>query len=417
MKKNLYYILLTGMIFGISFSSCKNQQKTERDNFIQENIQFAEAQTKLMLNKVGEPNGNNYPRTTDKNGELRVTGMYDWTPGFFPGSLWYLYEMTHKQEWKDIAEKWTVSLEPLKTFTGHHDLGFMMYCSYGNAEKFAPKREYKDILIESAKSLSSRYSENVQSIKSWNYRKAWNDSTEWFYPVIIDNMMNLEMLFYATKISGDSTFYNTAVKHADTTLKNHFRDNFSTYHVVDYDTVTGIVLDQATCQGYSDNSTWSRGQAWAIYGFTMVYRETLDKKYLNAAIKATDWYLNNLPEDLIPLWDFNVDEEGYNPEGKSYAVEFREKLRDASAAAIVCSALFELSQLANNLSYQDKAIQMLHTLASPEYRATLGKNADFLIMHCVGSIPHHSEIDRPLVYADYYFLEALYRFSKLNNSK
>lgn len=397
----------------VGVSSCQNKQEIEKRNFISENTEFAESQTKLMLETVGEPNGKNYPRTIRRNGELGLTGMYDWTPGFFPGSLWYLYELTQNEDWKTQAEKWTESLEPLKTFTGHHDLGFMMYCSYGNAERLAPKPEYKDILIESAKSLSSRFSENTQTIKSWNYRKAWNDTVEWFYPVIIDNMMNLEMLFYATKISGDSTFYNIAVKHADTTLKNHFREDFSSYHVVDYDTLTGVVLDQATCQGYSDNSTWARGQAWAIYGYTMMYRETKDKKYLNTAVRATDIYLNNLPDDLIPLWDFNVDQEGYNPEGKSYAVKFREKLRDASAAAIVCSALFELFEYADNPLYLEKATQMLHSLASPEYRATLGSNANFILMHSVGSIPHHTEIDKPLVYADYYFLEALTRYKKL----
>ena len=365
-----------------------------------------------MLDSVGEPNRKNYPRTMRNDGQLGTTGMYDWTPGFFPGSLWYLYELTEKEEWKEAAQKWTESLESLKTFTGHHDLGFMMYCSYGNAERLAPKPEYKEILIESAKSLSSRYSDNTETIKSWNYRRAWNDTTEWFYPVIIDNMMNLEMLFYATKISGDSTFYNIAVKHADTTLKNHFREDYTTYHVVDYDTITGAVLDRATCQGFSDNSTWARGQAWAIYGYTMTYRETKDSKYLDAAIKATDVYLKNLPDDLIPVWDFNVGEEEYFPEGKSYAVQFREKSKDASAAAIVCSALFELSDLANNPGYKDKAIQMLQSLASSEYRANLGANANFLLMHSVGSIPHKTEIDKPLVYADYYFLEALTRYKK-----
>ncbi|MCC8145435.1 MAG: glycoside hydrolase family 88 protein [Bacteroidales bacterium] len=410
-----YNILAFGLCLGFSlcFAGCENKQETEKKNFIEENIRFAENQTQLMLQATGEPNGKNYPRTMKEDGELAVTGMYDWTPGFFPGSLWYLYELTQNEQWKAEAEKWTTTLEPLKTFTGHHDLGFMMYCSYGNAERLAPKPEYKDILIESARSLSSRFSENTQTIKSWNYRRAWHDSIEWFYPVIIDNMMNLEMLFYATKVSGDSTFYNIAVKHADSTIKNHFREDFSTYHVVDYDTTSGAVLDQATCQGYSDNSTWTRGQAWAIYGFTMMYRETKDKKYLDTAIKATDMYLKNLPEDLVPLWDFNVDQEGYIPEGRSYAVEYREKHKDASAAAIVCSALFELAEFAENTSYRDKAVQMLHSLASPEYRAPIGENADFLLMHCVGSIPHRSEIDKPLVYADYYFLEALVRYNKM----
>lgn len=175
-------------------------------------------------------------------------------------------------------------------------------------------------------------------------------------------------------------------------------------------------MNKATCQGYSDNSTWARGQAWAIYGFTMVYRETGEARFLNAAEKAAAVYLKNLPEDLIPIWDFNAGQEGYTPEGKSYAMEFPgKKMRDVSAAAIVCSALFELGKLTDNNSYIRDAIKMLHSLASPAYRAQLGTNADFLLKHSVGSIPHKSEIDKPLSYADYYFLEALNRYKILIN--
>lgn len=383
---------------------------SKKDCFLTENVDFAVGQTKLMLQATGEPTGKNYPRTMNDKGELVTTGMYDWTPGFFPGSLWYLYELTGNTFWRHEAEKWTHSLENLKTFTKHHDLGFMMYCSYGNALRLAPKPEYTDILIESAASLSSRYSETTRVIKSWNYRKAWNDTTEWFYPVIVDNMMNLEMLLFAAKQSGNKSFHDIAISHANTTLKHHIREDYGTYHVVDFDTLTGAPLHQATCQGFSDNSTWSRGQAWMIYGYTMMYRETQDPVYLNTAICLADFYLTNLPEDLIPLWDFNVGQPGYTPESKSYAVEFQEKLKDVSAAAIACSALFELGNYAKNKAYHEYAVKMLHNLASPEYRAPLGENACFLLMHSVGSIPHKAEIDKPLVYADYYFLEALLRY-------
>lgn len=405
-----------GLIITLMASAVLSAASTdkEKQKFINENVSFATTQTEKMLEIVGAPTGKNYPRTMKDDGSLLSTGMYDWTSGFFPGSLWYLYELTGEEHWKSEAEKWTVSLEPLKTFTGHHDLGFMMYCSYGNAERLAPKSEYKDILIESANSLSSRFSEKTQVIKSWNrFKPNTNNPVAYDYPVIIDNMMNLEMLFYASKVSGDKKFYDIAVKHADMTRKNHFRDDFSTYHVVSYDTISPNVLSRNTAQGFSDNSTWSRGQAWAIYGFTMAYRETKEKRFLDVATKAADYYLKNLPEDLIPLWDFNVGMEGYIPGERSYAVEFQEKLRDASAGAIVCSALFELGELANNKAYTEKAIKMLHSLASPVYRAQLSTNADFLIMHCVGSIPHKSEIDKPLVYADYYFLEALVRYKNL----
>lgn len=406
-KRFLWVVVLLSLT-----TICQGKQK-EKEAFIKENVAFAVSQTEKMLQSAGEPTGQNYPRTMRNDGSLVTTGMYDWTPGFFPGSLWYLYELTGDIKWKDLAEKWTVSLEPLKTFTGHHDLGFMMYCSYGNAERLAPKPEYKKILTESAGSLATRFSEKTGVIKSWNSFRPWNDTTQYRYPVIIDNMMNLEMLFYASKVSGDKKYYNIAVKHADATLKNHFREDFSTCHVVAYDTVSPAVKSKSTAQGFSDNSTWARGQAWAIYGFTMVYRETKDPRYLNAAMKAVDFYLRNLPKDRVPLWDFNVGMAGYTPGNKSYAMEFREKLRDASAAAIVCSALFELAEFVNRKSYTDAAVKMLHSLASPAYRAALGTNANFLIMHCVGSIPHQSEIDKPLVYADYYFLEALCRYKKL----
>lgn len=386
----------------------------EKQQFIKDNVEFATAQTEKMLQSVGAPTGKNYPRTMKNDGSLGTTNMYDWTPGFFPGSLWYLYELTGEEKWKTEAEKWTASLEPLKTFTGHHDLGFMMYCSYGNAERLAPKPEYKDILIESANSLSTRFSDKTQVIKSWNrFRPNNNDTVTYYYPVIIDNMMNLEMLFYASKISDDKRLYDIAVKHADMTAKNHFREDFSTYHVISYDTISTDVWSRNTGQGFSDNSTWSRGQAWAIYGYTMTYRETKEPRFLDVAVKAADYYLSNLPEDLIPMWDFNVGMEGYTPGERSYAREFQEKLRDASAGAIACSALFELGQLTNNKTYIEKATKMLHSLASAAYRAPLGENADFLIMHCVGSIPHKSEIDKPLVYADYYFLEALVRYKNL----
>ncbi|MDR0938868.1 MAG: glycoside hydrolase family 88 protein [Mediterranea sp.] len=386
--------------------------ETERA-FVETCTRAAAEQTELMLRAVGEPTGRNYPRTMSNNGRLVTTGMYDWTPGFFPGSLWYLYELTGETKWRDQAKRWTETLAPLQTFTGHHDLGFMMYCSYGNAERLAPDTTYNPILVRSAQSLATRFSPRTQTIKSWNRRKAWNDTTTWYYPVIIDNMMNLEMLFYASRVSGDKRYYDIARQHAETTMRNHFRKDFTTYHVVDYDTLSGRVLHRATCQGYSDNSTWARGQAWAIYGYTMTYRETRDPRFLRVAEKATAAYLRRLPSDLVPRWDFNAGMKGYRPEGSSYAVRFPgTELRDASAAAIVCSALFELGELTGKRRYTRLAIEMLHSLASPAYTARPGTNADFLLTHCVGSIPHENEIDKPLVYADYYYLEALCRYKR-----
>lgn len=412
MKKT---VLFCYFLMILSVVGCNPRRETE-ESFIQENVNFASQQMQLLLNSVGEYNGKNYPRTTDEEGHLVTTSRHDWTPGFFPGALWYLYELTGDKKWEDYAEKWTYPLEPHKSFTGNHDMGFMMYCSYGNAERLAPKEGYKDILIESANSLCTRFDERVQVIESWDYRKAW-DGSEWFYPVIIDNMMNLELLFYASHVTGDTKYRDIAVAHANTTLKYHFREDHGSYHVVDYDTITGHPLHRQTCQGYSDNSTWSRGQAWAVYGYTMMYRETKDPVYLKAAENFADYFIQHLPDDLVPMWDFNAGEAGFTPDGTSYAKEFKGEVRDASAAAIVCSALFELGEFSLNKAYTDIAVKMLKSLSSPNYRAPLGGNANFIIMHCTGSLPHKSEINVPLIYADYYYLEALLRYKHLLNNQ
>lgn len=399
-----------GLVVGaILMTSCVEN----RNKFIKENVAHAVAQTKLMIENVGEPDGTNFPRTMNDKDELVTTDKYDWTPGFFPGSLWYLYELTDDPAWLAQAEKWTHALESQQTYTNNHDIGFIMYCSYGNALRLAPQPGYKDIIIRSAETLTTRFDERTKAIKSWNSFQSWDGEFTGSFPVIVDNMMNLELLFAASRFSGDKKYYNIAVAHANTTIMNHFRDNYSTYHVVDFDTISGKPLFKGTAQGYSNNSTWARGQAWIIYGFTMMYRETNDPEYLRIAINAANYYLKNLPEDLIPHWDFNYGEIGYSPAKRSYASKHSKKNRDASAACITCSALFELGELANDDKYTDYAVSMLRRLATPQYRAQIGRNANFLIMHCVGSIPHKSEIDKPLTYADYYYLEALSRYKNL----
>lgn len=383
--------------------------------FVRQNLEFAGRQINLMLKEVD--GDSSFPRTTDAGGKLISTNMYDWTPGFFPGSLWYAYEFSRDSSMKREAIEWTEKLEPLKDFTEHHDLGFMMYCSFGNAYRLTGKEVYKDYLVQAARSLSTRFDKKVGCIKSWNTFRSWHGTALYHFPVIIDNMMNLELLFFATKVTGDSSYYRTAITHANTTLKNQFRKDHSSYHVICYDTITGKAIAKETAQGYADNSTWARGQAWAIYGYTMTYRETKDPKYLKAAVGMADWYLNNknLPADMIPYWDFNIKDKGYKPGVKSYANQTSLDYRDASAAAITASGLFELSTYAgkNGKRYRDAAIKMLHSLAGPDYKASEGQNGNFLLKHSVGSIPHQTEIDVPLVYADYYFLEALHRYDQL----
>lgn len=395
----------------LSFRTDHKETSFVRDNFL-----YAGAQLKNMLKETGAAK-DAFPRTINKKGELVTTDMYDWTSGFFPGNLWYAYEYTKDTALKNAAVQWTEQLEPLKKFTQHHDLGFMMYCSYGNAYRLTGNEKYKEVLIQSARSLSTRYNPATGCIKSWNAFKSWHGDKTYRFPVIIDNMMNLELLFFASKASGDTSFRHIAVSHALATMKNQVRKDYSSYHVVCYDSATGKVVARETAQGYADHSTWSRGQAWGIYGFTMTYRETKDKRFLKTARGMADFFINNenLPADKVPYWDFNAGEKGYTPGVKSNAKNITVKYRDASAAAITASALFELSTYSGSKGkkYRMAAIKILHSLATPAYRASLGANGNFLLMQSVGSIPHNSEIDMPLVYADYYFLEALQRYNTL----
>jgi unsaturated chondroitin disaccharide hydrolase len=384
--------------------------------FVGENYSFAAHQLQNLLNEA-DKNPDHFPRTIDRTGKMTGTSMYDWTPGFFPGNLWYVYEYTKDTAFRNAAVRWTEKLAPLQHFTGHHDLGFMVYCSYGNAYRLTGNETYKQILVTAARSLSTRFNSRTGTIKSWEHLDSWHGNKRYTYPVIIDNMMNLELLFFASKASGDTIFRHIAVSHAEKTMEYQVRKDFSCYHVVCYDSLTGKVLGRETAQGYADNSAWSRGQAWGIYGFTMVYRETKDPRFLRTAIGMADRYLDDkrLPADKVPFWDFNANEKGYTPGIKSNAVNIKTLPRDASAAAITASALLELATYCipeKAARYNALAKQMLHSLASPAYRAKPGSNGNFILTHSVGSIPHNNEIDVPLVYADYYFLEAMYRYNQ-----
>lgn len=415
--KNLLAPFL-GAILALSASACQADKPEEAD-FINKRFIDAEEQYKL-LTENGE-RLQRFPRTLDRDGTVVGTDEWDWTGGFFPGALWYVYEHTRGEETKKNAILWTEALEAAKDLDQHHDIGFVMYCAYGNAIRFIDDeqkiKEYNDILIYSSKTALKRYDAKVGLIKSWNKKESWDGKTVWQYPVIIDNMMNLEMLCYVSDLTGDPKYREVAVNHATNTMKNHFREDYSTYHVVDYDSV-GNAIHQQTNQGYADNSTWARGQAWAIYGFTMMYRETKNPAFLQTAQRAADFYINhpNLPEDKIPYWDFNAQQEGYISDVDFSSHELDNIPRDASAAAITASALVELGLLTageQGKKYLDFAKETLETLSGPAYFADKGTNGGFLLKHSVGSLPHHSEIDVPLIYADYYYLEGLYRLKNM----
>ncbi|SHJ96778.1 glycoside hydrolase family 88 protein [Pseudozobellia thermophila] len=353
------------------------------------------------------------PRSVNADGDLRYTGIYGWTSGFFPGNLWYIHRLTGDPKWKEEAIKWTEALDSVQYYGDDHDIGFMINCSYGNALEVAENEYYKQVMVQSAKTLSGRYDPKVKSIKSWNYKKSWDRMTEWFFPVIIDNMMNLELMFKASEISGDTTYSNIAVQHALTTMKNHYREDFSSFHVVNYDTISGKVLDRGTNQGFSDQSSWARGQAWGLYGFIICYRYTKDEKFLDFAEQIANYILThpNLPDDKIPYWDFNANDPDYVPEWDYDPSAYRTIPRDVSAAAITASALYELAHYSDKKKdfYTEAADGMLASLMSPTYLAASRGTEYFILDHSVGSIPHGAELDVPLVYADYYFLEALLR--------
>ncbi len=392
MKKTI--ILISVII--IAFSSC-NKPKTI-DKLIDESLAFSLKQYSLMYDVMkGKPDL--LPRTIDTTGALVTAKSNWWTSGFFPGSLWYLYEYSQDVKFRTAAEEMTARIEKEKNNTGTHDLGFMLYCSFGNGLRLTSNESYSDVLRTGAESLITRYHPNIGCIQSWNSRRGWQ------CPVIIDNMMNLEFLMWAFKITGDSTYYKICTTHSDTTMKNHYRPDFSTYHVVSYDTITGRVETKQTAQGYADESAWSRGQSWGLYGYVVMYRETGLQRYLDHAVNIAEFLINhpNLPEDKIPYWDFDAPEI---PDAK----------RDASAGAIMASALIELSGMVNEPAssrYLGIAETQLRALASPAYRAKTGANGNFILMHSVGSLPGKSEVDVPLTYADYYFIEALLRYRAL----
>ena len=390
-------LLLSLGVFLMTPAFC-HAENNDISNVINNDINFSTRQYSLMLQQIGREGKVRIPKTIDKLGRMVYIPIDDWCSGFFPGSLCYLYQLTNDKSWLLQSKRFTEALDSIQYLTWHHDVGFMIGSSYLNIYRLNPNKAYKKAIIQTAKSLCTRFRKKAGVIQSWNVDRGWQSKRGWTCPVIIDNMMNLELLFEATRLSGDSTYWKVAVSHANKTLENQFRKDGSCYHVVDYDPNNGAVLHRQTAQGYADNSAWARGQAWAIYGYTVCYRYTHDRKYLDQAVKTLNFVMQNpnLPEDLIPYWDFDAPNIPNEP-------------RDASSAACIASALYEMNNYLPDNGYTSLADRIIRSLSSPEYRAPLGKNGCFLLMHSVGSIPHNNEIDVPLNYADYYFLEALTR--------
>lgn len=405
-------LTLLALLFGLF--SCAQQKAlndglTLNKTFIEQQLQDATQQIKYLASSVEEKD---IP-TTFSNGKHVNWGTSWWCSGFYPGTVLYLYEFTNDPELLAEANRKLNHLEKEKNNKGTHDLGFMLYCSFGNALRLTgDSTAYKEVLATGAESLSSRYKDITKSIRSWDGGKNW-DGQPWTYPVIIDNMMNLEFLAEVSKMTGNKRYMDIAVTHANTTLKNHFRKDYSSYHVVDYDGNTGEIIGKKTAQGAFDESGWSRGQAWALYGYTVMYRVTADKKYLEQARGIAKYYLThpNLPEDLVPYWD--MDQNKLATDSKYYE---QKDLRDVSTAAIMASALIELAQYTDgkeSQNYLSKAEIMLQSLSKSPYKAAYKEAGGYILKHSVGSIPHKTEVDVPLTYADYYYVEALIRYLRL----
>lgn len=394
MKKRILGIISIVCFFLLS---CEPKEESMK-SLISDRLNRSVGQYELMAASLSD-RPDELPRTIDTEGNLVTSGSGWWCSGFVPGTLWYLYEYSNNPQLLEYARNYTGRIEKEKYNTGTHDLGFMLHCSFGNGYRLTGDTAYRNVMLIGAESLSTRYDSLIGCIQSWG------SNAKWQFPVIIDNMMNLEFLFWASGESNNPKYKNICISHADKTIENHFRPDYSSYHVISYDTITGQVEKKNTHQGFGDETAWARGQAWGLYGYVVMYRETKDPKYLEQAKHIADFLIShpNMPEDKIPYWDFNAPDI---PDAK----------RDASAGAIMASALIELSQYVEPKladEYMKVAEIQIRTLSSDAYFAEKNTNGNFILMHSVGHLPGNSEVDVPLTYADYYYVEALLRYRKL----
>lgn len=387
----------------LGFCTCAHQPSGTLD--VNKALDYCAKQTQRTLTELKTDSGIDYtmmPRNImadEQHWNCRKATKEEWCAGFWPGVLWYDYEYTKDKQVLEEAENFTHSLKFLSHIPAYdHDLGFLVFCSYGNGYRLTKNPAYKQVILDTADTLATLFNPIVGTILSWPREV---EPRNWPHNTIMDNMINLEMLFWAAKNGGNPYLYDIAVSHADKTMKSQFRPDYTSYHVAVYDTITGNLIKGVTHQGYADSTMWARGQAWAIYGYTVVYRETKDPKYLDFAQKVTDVYLDRLPEDKVPYWDFDDPSIPNAP-------------RDASAGAVVASALLELSTYLPNGTgkrYKDAAIEMLTSLSSDSYQS--GESKPSFLLHSVGHWPNHSEIDASIIYADYYYIEALLRLKRL----
>lgn len=393
-----FRMLLTTIPMVLLFVSCKINNTNKTALGLKTTAPLYEARYNSLVEYPAD--SLSFPRSMSlKTNKVKKVPSKDWTSGFFVGNLWQLYALTGENRFKAKAEVWNKYMEKEKLNRTTHDMGFKIFCSYGKGILYSKenKEAYEKVIVESANTLITRYNPKVKALRSWDF-----NADIWEFPVIIDNMINLELLFEASKITGDDTYKKIAINHANSTLQNHFRPDNSTFHVIVYDSISGKPKMKVTHQGYNDASSWARGQSWAVYGFTMAYRFTKDKAYLKQAEATANFFINhkNMPNDGIPYWDFNDPTIPNAP-------------TDASAAAVMSSALLELYQYDLNPAYLNYAKKVLAAFNTPKYVLDSSVKGPFILGHSTGNKPKDDEIDEPIVYADYYFLEALLRLKNL----
>ncbi|WP_066219905.1 glycoside hydrolase family 88 protein [Formosa haliotis] len=387
LEKTLVVLLLVFL-----FNSCNEAQKKPETIEVQVVLQ---ANTNKIIQTVKHLRvRDSFPRTILKGDtSWELVGVRDWCSGFWPGVLWYAYEFSGDEMLKLKAQEFT---EPIKSIAyskaTDHDIGFQVYCSFGNGFRLTGNQAYKNVMLAAADTLATLYNPQVGTIHSWPSKPQYPHNT------IIDNMMNLELLFWASKNGGEKRLYDIAERHAEVTMKNLIRPDYSTYHLASFNDKTGEFIRGVAHQGYADDSMWARGQTWGIYGFAFSYRETGRKDFLEASIKLADKYLERLPDDGIPYWDFDDPKIPNAP-------------KDASAAAIAACGMLELATLIEDHQLKEKyakaAKYFITVLSSDAY---LSKDTnDALLLHSTGHHPRNSEVDASIIYADYYFMEALLR--------
>jgi unsaturated chondroitin disaccharide hydrolase len=394
------YVILLFLIPLVFISSRPSDKKDDNlDKIVDNALKRSVLCLKKSVNEVDDRA--KYPSYATKELKWKLETSKDWTSGFYPGTLWYAYELTKDDNFRKWALEWTAGIEKEKHNANTHDLGFRFNCSFGNGLRLLPgdtaTRRYKEILLTAAATADSRFSFIAgQYPSSWDAKPLPNS-----IPAVVDVMMNLELLLWASGNGGDPKIKDRCITHSNTSYHDFVREDGGTFHVVRYDKTTGKILNKGQLQGDTDSSTWTRGHAWMVYGFTVMYRYTKNPGYLQKAMKLADYFIDHLPEDRIANWDFQSEL----------------KFSDASASAIVASALFEMQGYITDKGkkehYLREAEQILKSLCLPPYFSE-GKGTNCLLLHSTQYYRLTENTDVPSIFADYYFMESILRYKRLN---